>query len=208
MMIETTRSQSPAIRFLDPHAEPGAAAEPYLPRLSIGSSPVTIGLMSNLFTDASALLEDLETPLRELLSNVEFRFYDKEHVRNASFPSPASKIELVTAECDAVICAYGHCGSCTAGTVRDVVAFARSGLPAVALVTRKFVAEAHFIARSGGIPGIPFVFLPHPIAGQDEELHQAVARAIAPAILQALTHGDTADSSKCLRNTHLEALAI
>lgn len=186
------------IAYLDPHAEPGAAPRPYTPRLDRGKQHITIGLLSNLFADASAFLEDLREPLSELFPNGDFGFYDKGTVQKMSFPVAAETREKILQECDAVICAYGHCGSCTSGTTQDAVVFADAGLPAVALVTEKFRDEALFLARAGGIPDTPFVFLPHPVAGKPAEYHRALARAIAPAIADALTRGQTRDMSSCL----------
>ena len=183
--------------YLNPSREPGKPADPYTPRLT-KTKDFTIGLMSNLFVDASAFLEDLKTPLSAAEQDVSFRFYDKGKRLNAAFPAPRSLIDKIASECDAVILAYGHCGSCTAGTVRDGVALARVGLPVVVLVTTKFRDEALFIARAGGIPDVPFVFLPHPIAGRDELYHQTVAAAISGDLMIALRDGCTSDCSKGL----------
>lgn len=193
--------------YLDPFAGPGAEPEPYLPRLKIEANGLTIGLMSNLFVDATAFLEDLIPPLSALLPRVTFRAYDKIAVRNSTFVAPAEVLEKIQAECDAVICAYGHCGSCTGGTVRDAVAFARAGFPVVALVTEKFIEEARFLAAAGGIPDTPFVFMPHPIAGREAAFQAAVARAIAPAVLSALTEGRTIDMAGCLDQVSQQSAA-
>jgi hypothetical protein len=191
---------SPAFVYLDPFSGPGTSSEPYTPRLKLTGAVATVGLMSNLFVDASHLLEDLKAPLALLIPGVKFVFYDKGQMRNSSFPATARQIEQIARECDAAICAYGHCGSCTGGTVRDAVALARAGLPVVALVTTKFMDEARFLAKAGGIPNTPFVFMPHPIAGRDAQFQQAVARAIAPAIIEALTEGRTTDAADCLES--------
>jgi len=165
--------------------------------------PLVIGLLSNLFADASVFLNDLRVPLSELFPDVEFRCYDKGSVQRMSFVVADDTRDSVIAECDGVVCAYGHCGSCTSGTTQDVLAFAHAGFPAVALVTEKFRDEALFLARAGGIPDIPFVFLPHPVAGKPAEYHQALARAIAPAIVEALAQGrvaNMASASLAVRN--------
>jgi hypothetical protein len=158
--------------------------------------------MSNLFVDASIFLEELKEPLRRIIPQVTFSFYDKGHVRNSSFPSPSEVIDRIASACDAVICAYGHCGSCTGGTVRDAVALARKGTPVVALVTEKFRDEALFLAGAGGVPDLPILFLPHPIAGEDKDLQQAVATATAPGIIVALTRGESVNASCCLMDAN------
>ena len=191
--IET--ASIPELEYLDPWAPPGKAPVPYNARMSTGKKPLVIGLLSNLFADASAFLNDLREPLSALLPGAEFRFYDKVTVQRMSFPVSEEIRDQIIAECDAVICAYGHCGSCTSGTTQDALAFAAAGLPAVALVTEKFRDEAFFLARAGGIPEVPFVFLPHPVAGRPAAYHQALARGIAPGVVAALTRGQILDMS-------------
>ena len=63
---------------------------------------------------------------------------------------------------------------------------AKLGIPAVALVTEKFWPQGDFVARSLGMPGVPRVRLPHPVAGTGAESMQRIAEAIAPAVLDAL----------------------
>ena len=74
--------------------------------------------------------------------------------------------------------------------MRDGVRLARRGVPAVALVTEEFWAQGDFIARSVGIPDIPRVKLPHPVAGSGVVNMAMVAEATVPRILAAW-RGDT-----------------
>jgi hypothetical protein len=184
-----------AFVYFDPSRGPASPADPYTPRLR-KTKNVTLGLMSNLFVDASAFLEDLKAPINDAIEGVTFNFYDKGDRLGTTFPAPASLIDRIASECDAAILAYGHCGSCTAGTVRDGVALARAGLPVAVLVTTKFRDEAVFIARADGVPDVPFVFLPHPIAGRDAAYHRTVANAITASVIEAMQHGRTIDCSR------------
>jgi len=56
----------------------------------------------------------------------------------------------------------------------------------VALVTTEFWPQGDFIARSVGLPDIPRVELPHPVAGSGIENMAMVATATVPKILTAL----------------------
>ena len=49
--------------------------------------------------------------------------------------------------------------------MRDGVNLAKLGIPAVALVTSEFWPQGDFVAQSLGMPDVPRVQLPHPIAG-------------------------------------------
>ena len=60
------------------------------------------------------------------------------------------------------------------------------GIPAVALVTDEFWAQGDFIATSFGMPDVPRVQLPHPVAGTGAESHRIVAEKVAAEIVDAL----------------------
>ena len=70
--------------------------------------------------------------------------------------------------------------------MRDGIAIAKLGLPAVSLVTDDFWPQGDFVAGSLGMPDIPRVRLPHPVAGTGEERMAQIAREQAPLIAAAL----------------------
>ena len=70
--------------------------------------------------------------------------------------------------------------------MRDGINLARLGIPAVALVTEEFWSQGDFVAQSLGMPGIPRVKLPHPVAGTGVKNMREVAGSIAPLVITAL----------------------
>ena len=68
--------------------------------------------------------------------------------------------------------------------MRDGVNLARLGIPAVALVTEDFLPQGNFVAQSLGMPDIPRVQLPHPLAGTGEENLRRVAGETVADVLQ------------------------
>ena len=70
--------------------------------------------------------------------------------------------------------------------MRDGIALAHRRVPAVALVTRDFWAQGNFVAKATGMPEVPRVMLPHPVAGTGEAAMGNVAKTIAPSIVAAL----------------------
>lgn len=70
--------------------------------------------------------------------------------------------------------------------MRDGIELARRGLPAVALVTEAFWPQGDFVAKAVGMPGVPRVRLPHPVAGSGTEAMARVAKEIAPEVVAAL----------------------
>jgi len=71
--------------------------------------------------------------------------------------------------------------------VRDGVKVARAGIPAVALVTSAFWPQGDFVARSVGMPDIPRVKLPHPVAGTGHENMQQIADSVVDDVIAALS---------------------
>ena len=55
----------------------------------------------------------------------------------------------------------------------------------MALVTEEFWAQGDFVARSVGLPDVPRIRLPHPVAGTGGERMAEVADDIAPAIVSS-----------------------
>jgi len=53
--------------------------------------------------------------------------------------------------------------------VRDGINIAKLNIPAVALVTEEFWPQGDFVSVSLGMPEIPRVMLPHPVAGSGTE---------------------------------------
>ena len=72
--------------------------------------------------------------------------------------------------------------------MRDGIAIANRGIPAVALVTEKFWAQGDFVAKALGMSGVPRVCLPHPVAGTGADNLMRVDEEIAPRIIEALAH--------------------
>ena len=75
--------------------------------------------------------------------------------------------------------------------MRDGINIANRGLPCVALVTDEFWPQGDFVSQSLGMPDVPRIRLPHPLAGTGEANLLRVAREITPAILAALAGNDT-----------------
>ena len=70
--------------------------------------------------------------------------------------------------------------------MRDGINIARLGVPAVALVTEDFWAQGDFVAQSLGMPDVPRVRLPHPIAGTGEARMTEVAELFVNEIVDRL----------------------
>ncbi len=70
--------------------------------------------------------------------------------------------------------------------MRDGINMARLGIPAVALVTEDFWAQGDFVAQSLGMPDIPRVQLPHPVAGTGENNLKSVANQIIDDVVERL----------------------
>ena len=74
--------------------------------------------------------------------------------------------------------------------MRDGFNLAKLGIPAVALVTEEFWSQGDFVAESLGMPALPRIKLPHPVAGTGQARMSEIAAQLAPAIIAALESHD------------------
>ena len=70
--------------------------------------------------------------------------------------------------------------------MRDGINLARRGIPTVCLLTHQFSDQGDFIARAAGMPGIPRVILPHPVAGSGIENIRKIADDIVDRVVASL----------------------
>ena len=68
----------------------------------------------------------------------------------------------------------------------DGIEAARRGLPAVAFVTADFWKQGTFIANARGMPDLPRVKLPHPVAGTGRQAMQELADRIRDEVIDRL----------------------
>lgn len=73
--------------------------------------------------------------------------------------------------------------------MRDGIAVARKGKPAVAIVTSKFLVQGDFVARAEGMPDIPRVEVPHPVAGSGADAMMMTASKVCAEIIARLQGG-------------------
>ena len=70
--------------------------------------------------------------------------------------------------------------------MRDGINTARLGIPAVSLVTEDFWPQGNFTAKSLGMPDMPRVKLPHPLAGTGQQNLRDVAAAMVTDVIAGL----------------------
>jgi hypothetical protein len=170
------------VTILDPRAAPGVPVVSYALRADLSAPRLVVGLLSNGFPDATTILRKVAEHLAILLPQARIELFER---ADPTTIAPQATIAEVAARCDAVVTALGHCGSCTSSTVRDAVNVAKAGTPVAALVSEKFWGAGAFVARSVGVPDVPRVKLPYPIAGTGVASISAAAPAIAAGVLAA-----------------------
>ena len=71
--------------------------------------------------------------------------------------------------------------------MHDAIAAERRGIPAVAVMTDRFVPSARAVAELNGLPDYPFVVIGHPIANDGDEALRKKAEAAVARIAALLT---------------------
>ncbi len=73
--------------------------------------------------------------------------------------------------------------------MRDGIAAAERGLPSIAFVTADFWKQGDFVAKAQGMPDIPRIKLPHPVAGTGKQAMAKLAEDIMANVLTQLKNG-------------------
>ena len=73
--------------------------------------------------------------------------------------------------------------------MRDSIAAARRGIPSVAFVTEAFWSQGDFIATADGMPSIPRIQIPHPVAGTGRKAIRLLAARVSHDVITRLTQG-------------------
>ncbi|HSE91945.1 MAG TPA: hypothetical protein VLF19_01465 [Methylomirabilota bacterium] len=71
--------------------------------------------------------------------------------------------------------------------MHDAIAAESRGIPAVAVMTDRFVPSARAVAELNGLPDYPFVVIAHPIANDGDEALRSKAEAAVTRIVALLT---------------------
>ena len=170
-------------RLMNPVGLNTAPRDPIAPRLDRLDGKV-IGLLDNSKKNADLLLKAIGA----LLSSEHHVAGIVYHRKVGSSPAaPAAMLDDLAARCDAVINAYGDCGSCTSWCVHDGVTLERRGIPTATVNSDAFVVLGQQEAIALGLPGLPIVTVPHPMGDVAADVVQERARAMLAQVLAVLT---------------------
>jgi len=161
-------------------------------------SGTIVGLLNTRKTNADVFLETVGEALRREYDVAEMVYRTK-----ANGAAPAGDVASTLAErCDAVVNAYGDCGSCTSWCVHDSVTLEKHGVPTATVNSDELVRLGRSESQALGIPGLPIVAVEHPLGDADEKTVKDRAVGALPEIIEILTsnRAELADSyrGKCL----------
>lgn len=71
--------------------------------------------------------------------------------------------------------------------MHDAIEAERLGIPAVAIITDRFVRSAELVGQLNGLPGYPFAVIAHPVANNDDAVLRIKARSAVRDIVPLLT---------------------
>jgi hypothetical protein len=71
--------------------------------------------------------------------------------------------------------------------LHDAIAAERLGIPAVAIMTDRFVRTAEVVAQVNGLPDYPFAVIEHPVANNDDEALRKKAELAVEQLVPLLT---------------------
>jgi hypothetical protein len=154
-----------------------------LPR---GQTPKVLGMLANGFPDADKFLAKQAEALKQFWPDTRYRIETKASADQLNIAVQEPLLSSMAAECDAVVIAWGHCGSCTSGVTRDGILFAERGIPTVTLICDIFWDYSAWLGGALGLNGLPRLQIPFPVSGTGAANQQAWAEKLAPQIVAQL----------------------
>jgi len=173
-------------RLLSPIGSNSIERHPIAPRLDTLRGK-KIGLLDNTKKNADLLLKAAGEIL-QCEHGVAEVIYRRKISSSPGAPT-AMLDELAT--CDAVINAYGDCGSCTSWCIHDGVTLEKRGVPTATVNSDAFVVLGQMEAVALGVPGLPIVMVPHPMGDVTADMVVERARDMIEQVVRVFT-GDTA----------------
>jgi hypothetical protein len=159
-----------------------------------------IGLLDNKKSNADIFLDEVGQVLeRDFGARIVVRLQKNETARAASI---YGYIEDLVGSVDAVVNAYGDCGSCTSWAIHDSVDLEKRGVPVATINTDEFASLGQFDAVAKGLPGLPIITVPHPVADNLEREIRQKARDAVPHIVAVLM-GDAAEIEQAYTNRYI-----
>lgn len=155
---------------------------PIAPRLD-SLAGKKIGLLDNTKKNADLLLAGYARILKDKHGVAEVVSFRK----ISSSPGAPEEMLDALSQCDAVLNAYGDCGSCTSWCIHDGVTLERRGVPTATVNSDAFVVLGQMEAVSLGVPGLPIVMVPHPMGDVDAATVAQRASDTVDQVLQVLT---------------------
>ena len=183
MCANTTRTAGAStLEILDPRGEVEHQSLPIAERLD-SLEGATVGLLDNSKSNADIFLKAIGEHLQS-----EYGVEEIVYRRKDKSPIPADSIaDQLHSQCDAVINAYGDCGSCTSWCVYDSIDLEKKGTPVATINSDEFVKLGQSEAQSLGMPGLPLVTVTHPMGDLEEPEVLARAESAIEEIVDALT---------------------
>lgn len=161
-------------------------SKPYELSIEKGVAPRCVGMLDNGFPGADYFLAKLADQLREIWPETEFRAARKANADQLNMGIQEPLLTEMATDCDAVVIAWGHCGSCTSGVTRDALSFTERGIPSVTLICDIFWDYSAWLGEAMGLTGIPKLQIPFPTAGTPEANQVALAKGLAADIVAKL----------------------
>jgi hypothetical protein len=173
MPAELETAPEATVSVLDPTGYP-PVVKGKLPADRLDSlDGATIYLVDSRFDDSIELLKQVQAWFGEHLPAVTTRLVQLSSTYARDDPQ---LWEQIRNDGDAAILGVGHCSTCApAVSTHAITLETKYGIPAVAVHTEKFEKVVASVAKMGGLPQLPQVFVPQPVMGKTaDELREYV----------------------------------
>jgi hypothetical protein len=159
-------------------------ADKQLAPLPSSLAGVRVSLLDNSKANAGLLLGEIVEALARQEGAVPGIV---ERKSSASIPATPAALERLGRASDLVLAGTADCGSCSSGSVQDIVALEGAGIPCVLLGTDIFDGLIGQLAAWRGLPDLRVALTAHPIGGIGPSEVAAKALSLVPVVRDLAT---------------------
>lgn len=171
------------VKILSPVSPVAFNGRRLAPRLS-DLAGVRVSVLDNSKANAGLLLESI---VRGLVENDNAVRGIAERKSSASIAATPSTLERLRQSSDLVLAGSADCGSCSSGSVQDVIALEGLGVPCVLIGTDTFAPLIEQLSAWLGLPDMQRALAPHPLGGIDDEAVMGKAARLVELVRDLVT---------------------
>jgi hypothetical protein len=155
---------------------------------TVPAAPVRVTIIDNGKPRTVELLTHIAEGFARRLGAIQVTAYFK---GAASRVIDEHEVNEIASTTDVALTGIGDCGACSANSLADALRMESAGVPSTLVLTEPFSGHISRWAATLGVPGYPFVSVPHPVSSKAPEVLARYGASVSDLALRQITSVDS-----------------